>query len=138
VSGEHGRRALELALEVRLVRERSSARRHEARHSMVDPAGNTGAQDEIDAAVARARLRALRAGAEGEALTGDAGRLYRPPMRSASLGPMRCTSRSSGGIGAGDEVIVPSFTFFRDAEAVFLHRRRRSCRHDIGTFNLES
>lgn len=89
---------------------------------MVDPAGEYRAlKDDIDAAV-------LRVLASGRYILGPEGEALEREL-AAYLGAAHAIGCNSGtdalhlplvaaGIGAGDEVIVPAFTFFATAEAV--------------------
>ncbi|HYG54648.1 MAG TPA: DegT/DnrJ/EryC1/StrS family aminotransferase [Burkholderiales bacterium] len=89
---------------------------------MVDPAGEyRSLKDEIDAAVSRVLASGRYIlGPEGDALEGEL---------AAYVGAPHAVGVNSGtdalhlallaaGIGPGDEVIIPSFTFFATAEAV--------------------
>jgi len=109
---------------------------------MVDPAGEYRAlKDEIDAAVGRVLASGRYVlGPEGEALEREL---------AAYTGAPHAVGVNSGtdalhlalvaaGIGAGDEVIVPSFTFFATAEAVsYTGATPVFADIDIGTFNLD-
>jgi dTDP-4-amino-4,6-dideoxygalactose transaminase len=109
---------------------------------MVDPAGEYRAlKDEIDAAVGRVLASGRYVlGPEGEALEREL---------AAYTGVPHAVGVNSGtdalhlalvaaGIGAGDEVIVPSFTFFATAEAVsYTGATPVFADIDAGTFNLD-
>ena len=110
--------------------------------AMVDPALEYRAlKDEIDAAVGRVLASGRYVlGPEGEALEREL---------AAYTGAPHAVGVNSGtdalhlalvaaGIGAGDEVVVPSFTFFATAEAVsYTGATPVFADIDAGTFNLD-
>jgi dTDP-4-amino-4,6-dideoxygalactose transaminase len=110
--------------------------------NMVDPAGEYRAlKDEIDAAVGRVLASGRYVlGPEGEALEKEL---------AAYTGAQHAAGVNSGtdalhlalvaaGVGAGDEVVVPSFTFFATAEAVsYTGARPVFADIDLATFNLD-
>src|SRR4051794_3291606 len=109
---------------------------------MVDPAGEyRSMKDEIDAAV-------LRVLASGRYVLGPEGEALEREL-AAYLGAAHAVGCNSGtdalhlplvaaGIGAGDEVIVPAFTFFATAEAVsYTGATPVFADVDAGTFNLD-
>ena len=109
---------------------------------MVDPAGEyRSLKTEIDAAV-------LRVLASGRYILGPEGEALEREL-AAYLGAAHAVGCNSGtdalhlplvaaGIGAGDEVIVPAFTFFATAEAVsYTGATPVFADVDAGTFNLD-
>jgi len=110
--------------------------------AMVDPAAEYRAlKAEIDAAVARVL-------ASGRYVLGPEGEAFEKEI-AAYVGAPHAVGCNSGtdalhlplvaaGIGAGDEVVVPAFTFFATAEAVS-HTGARPVFADVdpGTFNLD-
>jgi dTDP-4-amino-4,6-dideoxygalactose transaminase len=109
---------------------------------MVDPAGEyRGLKSEIDAAVGRVLASGrFVLGPEGEALEREL---------TAFLGANHAVGVNSGtdalhlplvaaGIGAGDEVVIPGFTFFATGEAVsYTGATPVFADVDEGTFNLD-
>ncbi len=109
---------------------------------MVDPAGEYRLlKDEIDAAVARVL-------ASGRFILGPEGEAFEREI-AAYVGAPHAVGCNSGtdalhlplvaaGIGPGDEVVVPAFTFFATAEAVsYTGAKPVFADVDLGTFNLD-
>jgi len=109
---------------------------------MVDPAAEYRLlKDEIDAAVGRVLV-------SGRFILGPEGEAFEHEI-AAYIGVPHAVGCNSGtdalhlplvaaGIGAGDEVVVPAFTFFATAEAVsYTGARPVFADVDAGTFNLE-
>jgi len=109
---------------------------------MVDPAGEyRSMKAEIDAAVGRVL-------ASGRFILGPEGEAFEKEM-AAYVGAPHAVGCNSGtdalhlplvaaGIGPGDEVVVPSFTFFATAEAVsYTGAKPVFADIDAGTFNID-
>lgn len=110
---------------------------------MVDPGAEyRSLKDEIDVAVSRVL-------ASGRYVLGPEGEAFEREM-AAYVGAAHAVGCNSGtdalhlplvaaGIGAGDEVVVPAFTFFATAEAVsYTGARPVFADIDPGTFNLDA
>jgi dTDP-4-amino-4,6-dideoxygalactose transaminase len=110
---------------------------------MVDPSAEYRLlKDEIDAAVGRVL-------ASGRYILGPEGEAFERDI-AAYVGAPHAVGCNSGtdalhlplvaaGIGPGDEVIVPAFTFFATAEAVsYTGARPVFADVDLGTFNLDA